>query len=173
MDEGQRVEPGRSGAVEISLDLPSIEFDWVAYFRGFSARHGGHPVKWTDRLILFRDGWTYSAFNYEGPEYPPPREPEKMHSLQVSYWSARETELSALRESIFLTVERIKNLVTSRDAPLQQVITVLTDRGGFERRTVPLNLTEWTHRLDAVESLLGEARRNLRILAETKRPILY
>lgn len=110
----------------------SVRLDWRAYFREFSALHGGDPVIYKGRL-LFADGWTYSASDYQGPEWPPPDDPKALANLQRWYWGRRRTivrhELFTLRESL-LSLETAQR---NRSAPLQQIVTVKVWNEGLGR----------------------------------------
>jgi len=122
-----------------------MRLDWNAYFKEFSRIHGGDPVLWrrskefnSGGLLLFRDGWAYSAADRTGPEYPPPDNPRQLKHLVRVYWALRKR---ILKEELRLIREQIVDFVRTqqqRNAPLQvrSSIIVTGDDGQRTRQAL-------------------------------------
>lgn len=102
--------------------LQKIVLDWKAYFIEFCRVHG-EPVEHEGRL-LFRDGWTYSATDYSGPEKGPPSKPEELDLLTMHYWVKRKEGIK--RELLKLThaLEVYAKQQSDHSLPLQQMTSV-------------------------------------------------
>lgn len=101
--------------------LPAIKIDWRLYFREFCEQHGKYPLL-IDGRLFFPDGWSYSASNYEGPEYPPSKVPDTLRRVLLAYWKRRKKivnhEVSIVKDRI----EDLRNLQSVKSLPLQQVV---------------------------------------------------
>lgn len=73
----------RAGVVPVSTRI-----EWREYFKDFCQRHGGAngPVPYGKALLLFPDGWIYSATDHQGPEREPPEDPVELNRLGLYYW---------------------------------------------------------------------------------------
>lgn len=98
-----------------------VEVDWKAYFEAFREAHGKFPLYYRGKL-LFPDGWSYSATDYAGPEWPPPEDPVAAKNLRRMYWRLRR---NAVRQEIppaRLQIEQIKQLIATHSVvPLKRV----------------------------------------------------
>lgn len=83
-----------------------IRLDWRGYWLAFLERHGGNPVPYKG-VLLFADGWTYSATDYAGPEWGPPASLEERQALHEAYWSER---LRVVKEEHFGLVKLRESL---------------------------------------------------------------
>lgn len=104
-----------------------VQVDWKAYFLQFCAVHG-EPVEVGGRL-LFRDGWTYSLTDYEGPEWGPPLNHTELDELVYNYWRARREKLLPLLATLTHRLQQFKDLSATRSLPVQQVVIVNTAQG--------------------------------------------
>lgn len=137
-----------------------VTLDWRGYFYEFCRRHG-EPVKVEDRL-LFRDGWAYSSHSYEGPEYPPPLDPDALDRLVVQYWELRQRECTGSLDRLLFQRERLVGLQAQHSAPLQQVIVSEGEGGKKVRGFGTLDLSGLNQRIDWVRSDLVECGERLR-----------
>ena len=127
----------------------NIELNWKAYFKEFTQIHGGDPVTYAGRL-LFRDGWTYSATDYVGPEWPPPAEP-KLGYLKWQYWNIRRQAVKQELEERKNIYESLIEMQKTKSATLQQVIITYDDKGKPKRESGSLDLTNLKARIDILE----------------------
>lgn len=110
-----------------------IVLDWKAYFLEFCRKHG-EPVQHGNRLI-FKDGWTYSAFDYAGPEWHPPTDIHELDALVTRYWLIRQGIASRLLAIAVHDLQMLKDAMQGRDLPLQQVMIVEEKvQGGVKKR---------------------------------------
>jgi len=106
---------------DITRNQPKrVQLDWKAYFQEFCGVHGGNPVKWGGKRLLFNDGWMYSIEDYAGPEYPPPVDPRKLRHLQVSYWYIRREVVQSELRFLAGHLDNLEMQQEDRSAPLQQ-----------------------------------------------------
>lgn len=108
-----------------ALPQRKVTLDWRAYFIEFCRVHG-EPVRYKDRL-LFRDGFTYSATDYQGPEYPPPQDLNELDKLTLTYWKLRRQHLNTLMRSLLAEKKQLTEVQAGRSVPLQQVATIHED----------------------------------------------
>ena len=108
---------------------PQVELDWTAYYNEFKQLHGKWPVKYKGR-VLFPDGWTYSASELAGPEWPPPTDPEELRKLQLAYWLIRRGMVRDEHHVLKTTVEFLADLQSKKSAPLQHKHFVYNDETG-------------------------------------------
>lgn len=98
-----------------------VNLSWKAYYKVFSEKHGGVPILYKGRQY-FRDGWSYSATDYAGPEWPPPSDPKELLTLQRVYWytlhNRCRNELLILRRQF----DHLKGLQEEKDVPLQMIV---------------------------------------------------
>jgi hypothetical protein len=115
-----------------------IVLDWKAYFLEFCRVHG-EPVLHAGRLI-FRDGWSYSSTDFEGPESSPPADTRELDAIVVRYWVMRKEQLDRLLAETQLLLQHYRDKVQSKSLPLRQVVLTEDDAGNKRRGHVPLNL---------------------------------
>jgi hypothetical protein len=101
-----------------------VRLDWRAYWDAFRETHGGDPVPFGNRL-LFRDGYMYSGYDYQGPEWPPSS--ERLPMLRKFYWNARRKHVEGQLTAVGRLLQRIRELKSVRSAPLQEVQRVHED----------------------------------------------
>ena len=82
-----------------------VNWSWREYFLAFQEQHG-EPIQ-EGKLLLFADGWTYSAFSHRGPETPPPADPLALADLKRRYWRGR---LALVRKLIVFHAQRLRKL---------------------------------------------------------------
>lgn len=96
--------------------VPEVFIDWPAYYEDFCHEHHD-PVEYGGRL-LFEDGWTYSAFDYAGPEWPPPEDEGKLKGLKIRYWSLRKKIVVAEVQSLQTRLRAVDGLQSGKSLPL-------------------------------------------------------
>jgi hypothetical protein len=119
-----------------------MKVDWKAYFREFSAVHGGEPILYLRNpesrrsgYLLFPDGWMYSSWNVEGPEYPPPADEKKHRALIRAYWTIRKGALEVEYDGLYYTTQSLMRAQQQRSARLQvPEIVVVEDDNGKRRK---------------------------------------
>lgn len=144
-------------------EQPVTVLDWRAYFEAFKAEHG-IPLTHRGRL-LFPDGWTYSATDYAGPEWPPPEDERELVKLLLAYAVLRQQAVRA--ELVDARSRRDGALAASatRAVPLM-VRTYYRDpeTGTVASRTGPLDMTALEERVRWLESDLEMSNENVRRL---------
>lgn len=123
-----------------------MKVSWRAYFKDFWQTHGGDPVAWranpeVDKSgrLLFPDGWSYSARNVEGPEYPPPEDEQKHLMLIKLYWHKRRAVLQEHYEQMRQTISELAEAQQKLSAALQiPSATLVEDDEGVAHRRVAL-----------------------------------
>jgi hypothetical protein len=145
---------------------------WSDYFRQFSLVHGGNPVIYkrnpesgTGGMLLFPDGWMYSAGNMRGPEFPPPKDRDKHLALIRDYWNIK---LSVLKEELRRRVEEIRDLVSTQSrlsAPLSVYRRVLeegvTGEETVVNRLMPIDFQSLMDNVRQIREDLLDCQRNL------------
>lgn len=96
--------------------VPEILVDWREYYLSFLQEHGD-PVEHGGRL-LFEDGWTYSAFDPAGPEWPPPGNKTTLKGLQITYWRLRREAVSAECGMLQMRLRAADGLQSGKSLPL-------------------------------------------------------
>lgn len=137
------------------LKGPEIDFqiDWPEYFKEFCRVHGD-PVPARGRL-LFADGWTYSATDYAGPEYPPPEEPDKLLDLQRTYWEESLQIRKQWHAQAVRVYEGATAAVNSRSAMVSRVAYREDETGKRRRVSDPIDLNELK---EVVETLAADVK---------------
>lgn len=142
-----------------------IELDWKAYFYEFCRVHGPQePVDHGGRL-LFKDGWTYSAFAYEGPEWEPPSNFDELDALVVRYWIIRRGWLEVMLSSLVLQLQKLQETIAGKSLPLRQVVVKHDAAGKQVRESVVLTMTGLEQRIKWVRDDLCECDVRLREIA--------
>lgn len=80
----------------LPLDKPVVmqaRIDWREVWEEFKRQHGGTPLLFKGKLI-FGDGWSHSATDYKGPEWPPPEDTHQLRRILLWYWGRRKTIVS-------------------------------------------------------------------------------
>lgn len=108
-----------------------MSLDWKAYFIEFCRVHG-EPVEHEGRL-LFRDGWTYSRTDYQGPEWPPPADHAELDGLVRRYWQLRLSTVKTALENLLAKRKELTDLKAVKSLPLQQVTTDPEGRRAYKR----------------------------------------
>ena len=142
--------------------LPKL--DWAAYFRKFCELHG-EPVAYRGRL-LFRDGYTYSASDYAGPEWAPPSDPAELAALQRAYWQLRlkmvEVELARTKAHVTAVFEA----QAVRGAPLQVRVSYVDDDGKRREESADVDRQALVERMKWLTSDAIDCERELRRLSD-------
>lgn len=148
--QGWRKRAGRTVDVSKYLKGPEVDFqiDWPEYFKEFCRVHGD-PVQARGRL-LFADGWTYSATDYAGPEYPPPAEPDKLLDLRRTYWEENLRIRRQWHQKAFHVYEGAKLVVKSRSAIVSRVAHREDENGKRIRVADPIDLVELKEIVDSL-----------------------
>jgi hypothetical protein len=132
--------------------------DWRAYYLAFQEAHG-EPVNWSGKL-LFRDGYTYAAKDYSGPEWPPPQDPKELRRLQRAYWQIRKANLTHLLRVRRADLLALHEMQAARSVPLQHK-TCIRDDQGTKVQAQALNLRDLEDRLRWTEHDLLECQERL------------
>jgi hypothetical protein len=99
------------------LAPPLPRVDWRLYFHDFCEAHGKFPME-LDGKLVFPDGWSYSATDYMGPEWPPPADPREKFSLLLRYWKRRLLALDIELRKARIAHETAERLVATRSATI-------------------------------------------------------
>lgn len=151
-----------------------MRFDWRSYFKEFCRMHSpdGKYVLYQENpdtgkggVWLFADGWKYHRYHMQGPEFPPPEDPEKHLKTIKEYWSIRlraaSEELRAAKEQLLDAVR----LQQQRTALLQvaEVRTLedldgnpLVNEHGLPRKSVVSETVNFDHLLAMVKQYQDE-----------------
>lgn len=153
---------------DISRHPAYLTLDWDAYFETFKTEHGD-PVRWKG-LLLFQDGWRYSAKHKSGPEYPPPNDTEQLHYLKTYYWLTRLNIVTAERNMLRDTVVGLRALQRNHHLPLQQQTSVYDELSGRHAyKAQILDIDELEHgRLAWLEQDVLDCQRQLQQLQNEK-----
>lgn len=133
---------------------PRVIIDWQEYFRRFCEVHGKFPLMYKGRL-LFPDGWTYSATDHAGPEWPPPDDEGRRNELRRNYWKLR---LFAVKKELALArdwLRQCEELIATRSVtPAQRTQFVGEDRTGravLQTQVADLDVDGARQRVDWLE----------------------
>ena len=150
-----------------------IKLDWKAYFYEFCLTHGNTPVPYPYQpplpspRLLFSDGWTYSATDYSGPEYPPPADPRGLTELLLTYWTTRYKILNNESHSLRESIKSLQALQSIKSAPLQQVVRHFdSDIGKVVSRKALVDFDGMQIHLEILEQNLSEAELKIRELRD-------
>ena len=155
--------------IRIESQENKLDLDWKEYFLNFLEEHG-EPIHWQGRL-LFRDGWQYCATNYQGPEYPPPKDIASLRGFKVAYWNLFRERLSEEIKRLEVNVNMLLEWQQQKSMPLQQRIPYLgKTEGGLPvvKRGEPtdLDLSGLNYRLDDKRRWRDEAVAELERLGQ-------
>lgn len=117
---------------------PLPRLSWPAYFLRFCEVHGD-PVSYQGRL-LFADGWSHSAVDYRGPEFPAPEEQKEAVALRLAYWLCRSRVVSEELQELSRQLQRLEDSQSMCSVALQQVVYYQNADGQPARRTEDLDL---------------------------------
>lgn len=165
-------------------NLPSIAFDWEAYYLNFKSMHGGDPVGYNEHQTLFPDGWRYSSTNYAGPEYPPENDEERI-SLMQEYWRIRRKVCEEELKRISYIIRNLNEFQQSRtyvqkdgtilQHPLFRLLRYESEdiAGNIElvQRTEQLDLTDLQLRAKWLSSDIRSCDQRLNRIAKDKKYI--
>lgn len=103
--------------------MPKLRIDWKAYFKRFCEEHGP-SVGYKRTMLLFQDGYQYSAESYVGPEVKPPENPDELRELLITYWT-RRLEIQS-RELVIMRrrLDRLEETQSTRSVPLQRSLSL-------------------------------------------------
>lgn len=125
----------------------------------------GEPVVYKENRLLFRDGWMYSATDYEGPEFPPPHNHQELDALVLEYWTIRKATLTKTVMKLHHQIKTAKDAQATRNIPLQQV-TYVQDGDRRRRSYKPLDLSGIETRIEWIEADLRECEERLTEIQE-------
>lgn len=164
------IQPGQS-PFKFPREPRSVhKIDWRAYWKEFQRAHGDYPVKYRG-VLLFRDGWTYSASHYEGPEWPPPEDAHELKKLVRAYWLHHKREIRSLWWPKEQELRNLEQLQSVKSLSLQ-VVGVETTEDGYRRRTAsPLDLEPLRFEVAHLKDILAECDVQIKLL-ETPTPTL-
>lgn len=148
-----------------------MKIDWKAYFKEFCRQHspdgkmvifGADPETGKGGSLLFADGWRYSRDDPQGPEFPPPEEPEAHKKLIEKYWTIR---LSTTQEEYRKAKNELIDMVRLQQRRncsiyVASYVTAETDEGdvmfdqfGRERKRQVVERVDFDQMLDLVRQL--------------------
>lgn len=104
--------------IEKRTPKTNVKVDWKAYFYKFCQVHGD-PIQHKN-VLIFEDGWRYPVDKYEGPEVPPPNDPEELIKLRLTYWYRRRGIVRYERDVLASHLDGLRNLQDRCSLPLQQ-----------------------------------------------------
>lgn len=136
-----------------------MRLDWKAYFYEFCGLHG-EPVLYKESRLLFRDGWMYSATDYEGPEFPPPEDNQELDKLVLEYWTIRKDALTKMVTKLHHHIKVIRDTQATHSAPLQQ-ITYIQDGDKRRRSYKRVDTSGIEARIEWIEADLRECEERL------------
>lgn len=143
-----------------------LHLDWKEYFKKFVEVHG-EPVEWQGRL-LFRDGWQYSSTRYQGPEYPPPRDPAGLKALKMTYWRLLHEKLTQEIRDLTGQIKMLSDWQNARSMPLQQrvshpsrtesgyLVQILEDPEALDLSGLKSNLADRKYFCNEAQEMLNE-----------------
>ena len=141
-----------------------ISLDWKSYFYRFVEVHG-EPVACRG-VLLFRDGWQYSSTDYQGPEFPPPKDATELSSLKREYWEIMQAKLRSEFDRVDKEISKLREWEMLRNQPLQQRVTYESrnDAGAItlmKSQGEQLDLSPLVARRDGLQRLLKECEEHL------------
>lgn len=149
--------------VDATVESPiQLELDWEAYFENFRALHGW-PVPYGNRW-LFPDGWTYSMSSLEGPEWPPPEDPQTRTKLKKEWTTIRKRIIQSQHRELSLIVTGLRELIEAKNATLQQkVVEIAQDAFGDEYtldtgKSKPIDIAPLEQRLEVLREEMRQLR---------------
>lgn len=146
----ETINPTENDTQNLAID---VELDWEAYFAAFCEAHGKYPVVYgkEQQLLLFPDGWMYSAVSYEGPEYKAPDDKKQLYSLQLTYWQRRYRIIKRELDQIINRLQVLEDIARSRSLPLYQVNEYTNEEGKVISESKRLDLTIMRKRREWLE----------------------
>lgn len=158
------------------MELPEfdIKIDWEAYYENFKQVHGLDPI--TDeegKYLWFPDGWKYSAYRREGPEYAPKDGRERLTN-SIRYWNMRKKKLTRelkSRRDRLQSIREMAGLIEGSkplySAPLSMLVETWDEESGqYVVESKPLDVGPLEDRVSLLESLLEEATETLQSLTK-------
>lgn len=159
------------GLVSNTFDTYSIELDWEKYFQEFCNVHGKYPVVYNDKL-LFYDGWMYSADNWEGPEYPPPKNKEQLIQLISYYWKRRYIIVQQEYDNLYHYIQGLEDLMRDKALPIFQRTEYRGDDGKMVTGTQQLDILLFRKRLEWLKDDIDNCERKLALVKNGNLSIL-
>ena len=163
----------KAGAVQDRPQKPSapikVEIDWVGYYRDFEDKHGGStgPILVEKVWLLFPDGWRHHAYDYHGPEVPPPEDPEKLRELLVFYWETLEAVSRHEKNKLDSDVEALERIRNGLSGDLKcRVVGFDEGKQRFVTESRDLTADVWEGRLIWLRLTLDECKKRLAELRE-------
>lgn len=150
------------------MEAIKVKLDWTAYLREFEAVHG-EPVVYRGRL-LYRDGWTYSMSDTAGPEWPPPKEREKLLELKKAYWNLRQNQAKSRLIDVEWQLNGLEELQRAKSVRLQVIGKIWDEK--LERNvngTVGWSSYQLNDRILMLRNVIAECETNLKFLAEEEK----
>lgn len=149
---------------------PRIRLSWRAYYERFKEVHG-QPVLYREKL-LFPDGWTYSTDSYAGPEYPPPKDHERLVKLGEVYWRTKLKVLKALRLETRQRLDGLRSVQSTKAIPLRHLQPKYDEEGKMAgTETVELDLPALGARVDQIDLDIQDCEAKIEELKDVSRPI--
>ena len=163
----------KAGAVQDRPQRPStpirVEIDWVGYYRDFEDKHRGTtgPILADKVWLLFPDGWRHHAFDYRGPEVPPPDDPRELRKLLTFYWETLEEISRREKGKLDDQVENLERIRDGLSGDLKcKVVNFDEGKQMFVSETRDLTVDVWEGRLIWLRLTLDECERRLAELRE-------
>lgn len=144
---------GENVNIQPSID---VDIDWSQYFRDFCEVHGKYFVVYKNDWLLFQDGYRYSAQNYEGPEIPPPLDPNELRDIQVFYWERRRRIVRLEHRRIVAYKRELEELQSVRSARLSRRVIYRDDEGKTVNTSAPLDTSILDRRIKWLENDIQE-----------------
>lgn len=142
---------------------PRMRVDWRQYFRDFCEKHGDPLTHPSGAVLLFPDGWSYSATSHRGPEWPPPDDPQQHWEQVRLYWRLARL---GIRRELVVAREELAGVVAAvqlRSACLTVTTTVRDpDTGAATRVSTPLDPADFRARVAELEADLAGAESKVR-----------
>lgn len=107
--------------------------------------------------LLYQDGWTCSAHDWHGPEWPPPREKEQLRQLKNAYWTERRRIVKSELDALLRLVQEVELYQASTKIPLRQILT----GKGRRAESVPLDLSPLRDRIEWLIEDMANCDNNL------------
>jgi hypothetical protein len=145
-----------------------LRLSWKSYYEQFKLKHGQPVLYLNDKstfsngLLLFPDGWTYSTDGYAGPEYPPPENPEDLKRLQVAYWREKLGILKGLRLEAGTQLAGLRSIQDGKAMPLRYTKPRYDEEGrpsGVEEASV--SFQDLGARIDQIDLDIEECEKKI------------
>jgi len=143
--------PKRLDVFAKAVQIENVDLDWRAYFISFCEAHGS-PVQYGGRL-LFPDGWTYSATDYHGPEWPPPTNKKELQDIKRQYKLIRRAGLKVAIHRLETQLESLRRMQEVRPVPLMaRGLVEDSETGNVAIRSMPIDFQALEIRLELLKT---------------------